>query len=187
MKILIYAHIFPPSKGGVQFSNLEIIKGLHACGNEIRVIACHNKGIWKFVKKLPFDVEILPKWHFTTMSSIGDNGMLNWFFLPWYMVVFKRSINAFSPDIILITDETANTIWGIWAHRVTVPYVSYCSVPHIATWLTNSTLERINSIRKIRLHLLSRSLINSYLNAEYLISVRNSTREKLSKAIPQRK
>ncbi len=38
MRILIYAHSFPPSKGGLQYSNFEIVKGLHRLGHDICLI-----------------------------------------------------------------------------------------------------------------------------------------------------
>ena len=112
MKILIYAHQFPPAKGGVPYSNLGIAMGLNSLGHNIHVIACYNKGIRQFVSNLPFSVRTIPKWPFTTMVSLSKTGVLNWLFFPWYYYLIHREIKMFDPDICLIADTTANCFWG---------------------------------------------------------------------------
>jgi hypothetical protein len=54
MRILIYAQHFPPSSGGMQFSNLEIAKGLHNLGHMVEVVTVRNKGAQSFVKQVAF-------------------------------------------------------------------------------------------------------------------------------------
>ena len=124
MKILIYAHLFPPSKGGMQYSNLEIAKGLRQLGHTVHVIACSNRGIRRFISKCPFSVRVLPKWHFTPMASLSRSGLLNWLWAPLYWLIFLKEIRTFNPDIALITDETANAFWGVVSNYIKLPYVS---------------------------------------------------------------
>ena len=129
MKILVYAHSFPPSKGGLQYSNFEIVKGLHKLGHDIRLITCYNKGIRQFISNFSFPVRVLPKWNFTTMNSVSRNGLLNWVFAPCYFFIILNEIHNFKPDVGFITDETANAFWGAISKSVKIPYISYCSVP----------------------------------------------------------
>jgi hypothetical protein len=62
MKILIYAQHFPPSSGGMEFSNLEIAKGLHNLGHMVEVVTVRNTGAENFVKQVAFPVTLMPKW-----------------------------------------------------------------------------------------------------------------------------
>lgn len=129
MRIFVYSHMFPPSQGGLQYSNLEICMGLKELGHEILVMACENPGIRPFIRNLSFPVEILPKWPNAPMTSLGRRGIANWLFLFSYFFRFRSAINRFRPDIILVTDETGNAFWGLMSLGFRLSHVSYVSVP----------------------------------------------------------
>jgi glycosyltransferase involved in cell wall biosynthesis len=185
MRILIYAHLFPPSKGGIQYSNLEIIKGLRLLGHDIRVIACHNKGIKKFVLDFPFPVKILPKWQFTNMYSLNRRGLLNWIFLPLYCYLIIGEIKNFQPEVALITDETGNAFWGAISRFHHIPYVSYWSVPVSTPGKSNDTDRVVGKIYKSILNLLLKWLWRSYTGAKSILVVSNSTKEQLIREKPE--
>jgi len=185
MKILIYAHLFPPSKGGIQYSNLEIIKGLNLLGHDIRVIVCHNKGIRKYVGNFPFSVRILPKWNFTYMYSLNHRGFLNWIFLPLYCFLIAREIKNFQPDVGLVTDETANAFWGAMYRYHHIRYVSYWSVPITRPEKLNSKNRAANKIYQLILKQLLKWLWRSYTGAESILVVSNSTKEQLIREKPE--
>jgi len=180
VNVLIYAHLFPPSKGGMQFSNLEIAKGLHELGYNVSVIACSNKGIRKFASELPFPVVVLPKWSFTSMSSLSNKGLANWLFVPLYFYLIKMSIKKYKPDIILISDETANAFWGLFSRFVNRPYLSYCSVPH----LTYPRQQGSNLLRYKVQSTIRKWMGASYVQSKKVLAVSHSTKSELIKEIP---
>ncbi|MCI0696564.1 glycosyltransferase family 4 protein [candidate division KSB1 bacterium] len=188
MKILIYAHLFPPSKGGLQYANLEFAKGLQALGHAVEVIACHNRGIKKFIAELNFPVHVIPKWPWATMHSLSGKGLLNWFFVPWYYAAVSHQIKRFKPDVILVADETANCFWGIWAHKINVPYVSYCSVPSLKNFqeaIRKDFTERLGKLRMAIHRRLRDGLLRSYKNAKFILAVSHSTKRALSEVAPE--
>jgi len=188
MKILIYAHLFPPSNGGMQYSNLEIAKGLFSLNHKIEVIACKSKGAKKFISQLPFPVQLLPKWPFATMQSLSRKGLLNWVFAFWYYLIIIEKIRKFKPDIIFVADETANCFWGSWAKFIKTSYISYCSVPHVIfekkkSGVRNSSLIRSlgSKINKKITFQMKRFMLKSYKKSAVIIAVSNSTKSLLSK------
>lgn len=185
MKILIYAHLFPPSKGGIQYSNLEIIKGLKLLGHNIRVIACHNKGIKQFVCDFPVPVRILPKWQFTNMYSLNRRGLLNWIFLPLYCCLISGEIKNFQPDVALVTDETGNAFWGAMSRFHHIPYVSYWSVPVSTSEKSNDRDRVVGKIYRSILSMILKWLWRSYTGAESILVVSNSTKEQLIREKPE--
>ncbi len=184
MKILIYAHSFPPSKGGLQYSNFEIVNGLNRLGHDISLITCYNKGIRNFISNFSFPVRILPKWNFTTMYSVSRQGLLNWLFAPWYFFVIIREISSFKPDIGFITDETANAFWGVFCRRVKIPYISYCSVPVFNKHQRYSNYKILRIILQTILKKIKKQILYSYQKSDVIIAVSNSTREQIKKSIP---
>lgn len=185
MKILIYAHLFPPSKGGLQYSNLEIVKGLFKLGHDIRLITCFNKGINEFISTFPFPVKVLPKWSFTPMASLSVKGLANWIISPWYFFLILREIKIFKPEVGFITDETANAFWGGITNRAKIPYISYCSVPftkikQIVPKYKFWVLIKIAVLRRIR-----KCLWNSYKGAKSILVVSNSTKSEIIEHAPE--
>jgi glycosyltransferase involved in cell wall biosynthesis len=185
MKILIYAHSFPPSKGGLQYSNLEIVKGLKFLGNDIRVITCYNKGIRQFVSNFSFPVRILPKWHFTSMNSVTRKGLLNWLFAPVYLFIILKEIISFKPDIGFITDETANAFWGVICRVVKIPYVSYCSVPVFNRYNKYSNNKYLRTIIRAIMKKIKCLILYSYKRSKAILVVSNSTKEQVIQSLPQ--
>jgi glycosyltransferase involved in cell wall biosynthesis len=187
MKILIYAHLFPPSKGGLQYSNLEIAKGLFKLGHDIRLITCFNEGIDKFVSNFPFPIKILPKWSFTPMASLSSKGLPNWIISPWYFFIILRETRIFRPEVGFITDETANAFWGVIADLAKIPYVSYWSVPlteikQIVPKYKFWIFIKIAILKQIR-----KWLWKSYKGAERILVVSNSTKNEIIKQAPELK
>ncbi len=190
MKVLIYAHEFPPAKGGMPFANLEIAQGIHNLGHTVEVIACKNKETKNLISGLNFFVHLLPKWSFTPMHSIAGKGLLNWVFTPWYISIIRHRIKIFKPDIILVTDETANCFWGILARQIKVPYISYCSVPSISN---KQKIGRLGIFSKVKYIILQQVIMYRlrelmgvrYKNAKLILAVSNSTRKELIKVVPE--
>lgn len=189
MKILIYAHHFPPAKGGMEFSNFEICKGLHNLGHTIEVIACRNPGIDSFTSDLGFPVYPLPKWPFFKTYSLADGARANWIFHPFYRFTCRNRIREFKPDAVLVLDETANCFWGTWANKIPVPYIAYCSVPFVTV---NGRPGRFGILSKIKFignevirNQFKRYLLRSYAYSKRVITVSQSTRSELLKAEPE--
>jgi hypothetical protein len=82
MKILIYAQHFPPSRGGMEFSNFEIAKGLHNLGHRVEVVTVRNTGAENFVKQVAFPVTLMPKWPPLKCYSLAGRSRANWIFNP---------------------------------------------------------------------------------------------------------
>ena len=173
----------------MEFSNFEIVKGLHKLGHFIEVIACRNQGSEKFVSELKFPVYLLPKWPFYKSYSLAGRERANWIFCPVYLLTFNKRIHAFKPDVILVSDETANCFWGTWAKRVEVPYVSYCSVPFLTVY---GQMGRRGILSKIK-YILNKNITNqfkrymfrSYVYSKLLLVVSHSTKHELLKAAPE--
>jgi glycosyltransferase involved in cell wall biosynthesis len=185
MKILIYAHLFPPSKGGMQYSNLAIAKGVSQLGHSVHVIACSNRGIRRFISNCPFSVCVLPKWHFTTMASLSRSGLLNWILAPLYFFIFFREIRKFNPDIALITDETANAFWGAISSYIRLPYVSYWSVPVSNQQGFVPRPDACSRLNHAILNQIRQWSWASYKRAKYVLVVSNSTRQQVSHILPE--
>ena len=181
MKIMIYAQHFGPSASGMPLSNLEMAKGLQNNGHEIEVIACKGSNNKRNLSKNEFKVHYLPKWPFTTISSIYGNGLLNWFFVPLYYNLVKKKINKFKPEVILVADETSNCFWGSWAKKIDVPYVSYCSVPYVYKWKQLLDSKNIKMIRRGLIYQLLDKLLRSYKYAKSILTVSSSTKMELIK------
>jgi len=184
MKILFYAHQFPPAKGGIPYSNYEIAKGLHNLGHEVHVIACRNAASVRFLNGIEFPVYLLPKWPFAPMPCLNGLGLLNWIFLPVYFLTILNKIKQIGPDAVFVLDETSNCFWGIWAKFVKKPYVSYCSVPfsryHAGKPKRISVVKKFLSKRAIFSYLFKMS----YTNARSVICVSTSTKSEIVKMIP---
>ncbi len=180
MKVLIYSHMFPPAIGGMQYSNLEIARGLQALGHCIQVIACDSRNAQEYISHLAFPVRLLPKWPSLNMYSLVGKSLLNWIFSPFYYLTVKKEIDHFKPDIILVADETSNCFWGCWANWIEVPYISYCSVPFISMkgkkgkrgFLYDLKLQ----INQIKIEFFEKFIRNSYDQSKLIISVSESTK-----------
>lgn len=184
MKILIYAHMFPPSLGGMQYQNLQIAQGLSNLGHDVTVIACNNKGARTFVKKLNFPVYLLAKWPFAPMHSLGRISFLNWVFIPSYFLKIKKILRQNEFDIILIADETSNFYWGLLPHSTENLYISYCSVPRIAMFQKSIENDLRSKIKNFRIVLIQKAFRRSYDNAQLMLTVSSSTKKEISKEIP---
>lgn len=184
MKILIYAHLFPPSIGGLQYSNLQKAQGLSSLGHDVEVIACNNKGTRSFAERLNFPVHLLPKWPFAPMHSTSGISLLNWIFIPYYVRKIAGILRNNPPDVVLVADETANFFWGFLATQYKGPYVSYCSVPLLSLLRTQGDLKLLWRPRKIFCTILRRRLKISYANSELMLVVSNSTKKQLAIDIP---
>lgn len=190
MKILIYAHQFPPHKGGMEYSNLEISRGLHNLGHQVEVVACRNHGIEKFISDLDFRVHLLPKWpHFKKTYSLSGMERANWVFVANYRSIILNKINSLKPDIIFVSDEVSNCFWGSWAKHLHFPYVSYCSVPFLAV---NGKPGRFGILSEIKFMInkavneqFKKYMIESYCNARRIAVVSQSTKLELLKILPQ--
>lgn len=188
MKIMIYAHLFPPSSGGLQYANLEIAKGLRSLGHDLKVIACYNKGINKFISELDFPVHILPKWPFATMSSLSGKGLFNWLWAPWYFAAIYHQIKTFNPEVILVADETANCFWGVWARTIKIPYISYCSAPSLKNLrdaIKNNGAARLNKFKRAIYNQIRVWLQASYENAKLVLAVSSHTKQELIAVAPE--
>jgi glycosyltransferase involved in cell wall biosynthesis len=175
----MYAHLFGMDASGMTLSNLELAKGLSDLGHSLEVISCWGDTADTLKKHLGFRITFLPKWPFSTMSSIYGTGLLNWIFLPLYSFIIINRINSFKPDIIFVTDETANCFWGVWAYRVATPYVSYCSVPYLKKWKKSfSHPSRFGLTSQIN-HLLFKFLFNSYRSSKRILAVSSSTKKEI--------
>jgi len=185
MKILIYTHLFPPSKGGMQYSNLAIAKSLSQQGHSVHVIACWNRGIRRFILNCPFSVCVLPKWHFTTMASLSRSGLLNWLFAPLYFVIFLKQIRMFKPDIAVIADETANAFWSLVTNFIKLPYVSYWSVPVLKQTGDVPQQGAFKHLNHSILSQIRKRSWESYKKAKYVLVVSNSTRQQVIRILPE--
>lgn len=185
MKILIYAHQFPPAKGGVAYSNLEIAMGLSSLGHNIHVIACHNKGMKQFVSNLPFPVKIIPKWPFTTVVSLNRKGVLNWFFFPCYYYLIHKEMKIFDPDVCLIADTNANCFWGAIGSHFKTPYVSYWSVPTLMREQMNYGCSFKGKLKHLVWGKMRGWMWSSYKRASKILVVGNSTKECLIREEPE--
>jgi glycosyltransferase involved in cell wall biosynthesis len=189
MKILIYAHHFPPIKGGMEYSNFEISRGLYNLGHQVEVVACRNNGIEKFISDLDFRVHLLPKWPHLPTYSLSGMARANWVYLANYRSIILNKINSLKPDIIFVSDETSNCFWGRWAKHVHFPYVSYCSVPFLAV---NLKPGRFGILSKIKFRFnkavsdqFKRYMAESYSNAKRVMVVSRSTKQELLQILPQ--
>ena len=137
-----------------------------------------------FLKSIEFPVYLLPKWPFAPMHCLSGLGLLNWLFLPIYLLTIIRKIKLVKPDIIFVLDETSNCFWGIWAKTIKRPYVSYCSVPFSRFNQTKnqsqSLLKRHFTLKKMFIKLFT----SSYLKARLIICVSNSTKNEIKKMLP---
>ena len=190
MKILIYAHEFPPQKAGMPFANFDIAQCIHNLGYTIEVVACKGKGTKEFISGLNFSVHLLPKWPFTKMNSLSKNGLLNWVFTPWYFLVIRHRIKTYKPDIILVIGETANCFWGVWARQIKIPYISYCSVPFLSNVSKIGKLGILSKVvyklkQLVIVHHLRELMRVSYKNARLVLVVSNSTRKELIRVSPE--
>lgn len=185
MKIFIYAHLFPPSLGGMQYQNLAIAKGLKSLGHDVHVVACNNRGLRRFAKSLNFSVDILPKWPFAPMHSLGGISRLNWIFIPYYGAKISQLIARVRPDVILLADESSNFLWGPLAGRCIVPYVSYCSVPHLPIYRRRYPSPFSNGIGGLSAFLIQHFLKSTYEKSCLLLVVSTSTRNEIIKQLPQ--
>lgn len=190
MKILIFAYEFPPQLGGMPFANFDIAQCIHNLGYTPEVIACKGKGTKEFISGLDFIVHLLPKWPFTTMDSLSNNGLLNWVFMPWYFLVIRHRIKTYKPDIILVIGETANCFWGVWARQIKIPYISYGSVPFLSSVSKIGNLSFLSKVvYKLKQLFVKRHLRElmrvSYKNARLILVVSNSTRKELIRVSPE--
>jgi glycosyltransferase involved in cell wall biosynthesis len=189
MKILIYAHHFPPFRGGMEFSNFEIAKGLYKLGHSIQVMACRSQESTQFVSSLGFPVFLLPKWPFLQTYSLAHRARANWIFYPLYLSTFYKRIHEFKPDVIFVADETANCVWGTWANRVKVPYISYSSVPFLTVYGQIGRHGILSKLKHITNEFITtqfkRFVLRSYFYSKLLLVVSRSTKHELLKAAPQ--
>ena len=183
MKILIYAQHFPPGRGGMEFSNFEIAKGLHNLGHRVEVVTVRNTGADSFVKRQAFPITLLPKWPFLKSYSLAGSSRANWLFQPIYSQQIQQRINLFQPDVILVADEAANCFWGSWVDTIKVPYMSYCSVPFIAVYGTKGNRGALSDIKFAMERFIERQLkrfiLKSYTSAKCIGVVSHSTRKEL--------
>jgi phosphatidylinositol alpha-1,6-mannosyltransferase len=98
-------------------------------------------------------------------------------------------VKRFRPDVALIADETANAFWGSFGGGVSVPHVSYCSVPYVARKPTRPGRFGPISGIKARLedrvaHGFRRWMLASYRNAGRVAVVSRSTRRLLAETAP---
>lgn len=186
MKILIFSYQFPPAKGGIPYSNLEIAKGLKRLGNDVLVLCSKQKESVEFTKNIGFKVGFLPKWSFTPMPSFHKKAWPNWVLLPIYFVLINRYIIKFKPDILLVTDETSNAFWGAISFCSTdIKYISYCSVPILSLLDCSTTTATIKGLIGLLIRLFFRAVIyKSYRDASVLLAVSNSTKQSLSEKYP---
>jgi glycosyltransferase involved in cell wall biosynthesis len=184
MKILIYAHLFPPSKGGMQYQNLAFAQGLKSLGHDVEVVACNNKGARRFVADLNFPVHILPKWPFAPMHSLSGISRLNWIFTPYYFIKIKKILRDYRPQVVFLADETSNFFWGFGARWCQIPYVSYCSVPHLALCRRRYKSMFSNGLGGITPFVIHKMLNISYTDSKLLLAVSHSTKEELCKEAP---
>ena len=185
MKILIYAHLFPPSLGGMQYQNLDIAQGLYDLGHEVEVVACNNEGAEQFVKDLNFPVYLLKKWPFVPMHSLSGISRINWVFILSYLIKINQILRRNRPDIIIVADETSNFFWGFWAKSCKIPYISYCSVPILSVYRTywkSNLKRRIFGILQL---FVFKMLEVSYENSQRIIAVSTSTKNELIKEVPR--
>jgi glycosyltransferase involved in cell wall biosynthesis len=191
MKILIYAQHFPPGRGGMEFSNFEIAKGLHNLGHRVEVVTVRNTGAENFVKQQAFPITLLPKWPFLKSYSLADRSRANWIFRPIYFHKIKERIDLFSPDVILVADEAANCFWGTWVDKIKVPYMSYCSVPFIAVNGKKGNRGFLSDLkfsmeRRIE-GMFKRFILKSYTSAKWIGVVSHSTSREVRGLAPSLK
>jgi glycosyltransferase involved in cell wall biosynthesis len=188
MKILIYAQHFPPGRGGMEFSNFEIAKGLHNLGHEVEVVTVRNQKAGCFTNQLKFHITLMPKWPFLKSYSLDSSSRANWIFLPVYCHWLKKRIDCFSPDVVFVADEASNCFWGSWAGQMKVPYVSYCSVPFIAVKGTKGNRGLLSDIKFAANNLIERQFkrfnLKSYTSANWICVVSNSTRKEILSLAP---
>lgn len=189
MKILIYAHLFPPSKGGMQYQNLQIVQGLASLGHDVEAVVCKDKGTERFVKGLDFPVHFLQKLPFAPMTSLTGIQRLNWVFIPFYLIKIRRIISKTLPEIVLVADETSNFFWGFCARFFRIPYVSYCSVPLLALYRKRTDSIFSGGFKHflggIPYALIRKIFKVSYTNSELVLAVSNSTKNELMKELPE--
>ena len=189
MKILIYAHHFPPFKGGMEYSNFEIAKGLHKLEHQVEVVACRNYGVKKFISDLDFRVHLLPKWPYLRLYSLSGSARANWAFQRVYRSILLDKIKRFRPNIILVSDETSNCFWGKLVKHIDIPYVSYCSVPFLAVNLRPGRLGILSRVKfsfnKAINSRFKEYMIESYSQARQIITVSRSTKRELLKIVPK--
>lgn len=179
MKILFYAHLFGPSTSGIPLSNLELAKGLADLGNTVEVVTCKGLSPSSREERTNLNVHLMPKWPFATLGSLNGKGLFNWLFLPWYYGTVNARIRSFRPNVLFIADETTNCFWGVWSRQISLPYVAYCSVPHIYRW-GQGVQEAPRRFKKVNQRAILRSfLINSYTGARKLLVASNSTKHEL--------
>ncbi|HBH48058.1 MAG TPA: hypothetical protein DDX98_05430 [Bacteroidales bacterium] len=183
MKILIYAQHFPPGRGGMEFSNFEIAKGLHNLGHMVEVVTVRNTGAENFVKRQVFPITLLPKWHFLKSYSLAGPSRANWLLQPIYSQRIRQRINLFRPDVIFVADEAANCLWGSWVGKIKIPYMSYCSVPFIAVDGSKGNRGVLSDIKfaveKAIERQFKRFILESYSSAKWIGVVSRSTRKEI--------
>jgi glycosyltransferase involved in cell wall biosynthesis len=173
----------------MEYSNLEIARGLSRRGHAVCVAARWNPGIERLIARLDFRVSLLPGASFVPAHSLVPAGRWNWLFWSRYRSILLAEVKRFRPDVALIADETANAFWGSFGGGVSVPHVSYCSVPYVARKPTRPGRFGPISGIKARLedrvaHGFRRWMLASYRNAGRVAVVSRSTRRLLAETAP---
>jgi phosphatidylinositol alpha-1,6-mannosyltransferase len=105
MRVLIYTHRFPPSKGGMETQSLNIARGLRRSGKEVVVLApSYGSDEKKLDNSYNFKVIRIP--------LIGRKliPLLKYFFGFLYLMVI---LFRFKPDIVLFIHKETHLIGGI--------------------------------------------------------------------------
>lgn len=173
----------------MEYSNLEISRGLHNLGHQIEVVACRNHGIGKYISDFDFRVHLLPKWPHLPLYSLSGIARANWAFQKIYRSIILDKISRFRPDNILVCDETSNCFWGSFTKHINLPYVSYCSVPFLTL---NLRPGRFGVLSKAKFRFnkaindrFKEYMVESYSNARRVIAVSRSTKQEILKVVPQ--
>jgi glycosyltransferase involved in cell wall biosynthesis len=172
----------------MQFSNLEIAKGLHNLGHMVEVVTVRNKGAQSFVKQVAFPVTLMPKWPPLKCYSLSGWSRANWIFNPVYSRRIRERIARFFPNVIFVADEASNCFWGSWVAKIQVPYVSYCSVPFITVNEIKGKRGILSDIKFVANSVIQnqfkRFALNSYNSAKWISVVSQSTRKEILGAAP---
>lgn len=173
----------------MEYSNLEIARGLARLDHRVEVVARWNPGIETLASRLNFPVRVLPGFPGAPAHSIVRKGRWNWLLWTRYRSILSRRMDRFRPDAILVADETANAFWGSFPERRRIPYVAYCSVPYVS--LRKAPPGRFGLLGRVKRGLESRIsdrfrkwMLRSYRDASKMGVVSRSTFRLLADAAP---
>lgn len=166
MKILFVCTKFPPSIGGMQKSNHEIVKAINDLGHDVEVFTIgmrnHDND---FDNSEVYNIERVSN---TQKGSYYNLIKRTKFFFQFY-ISLRKKMKKFNPDKLIFADDFSRKILGIFYFPSDIEIITFVSVPEVNDVRGNRSLTLIkNSIVK-----------KAYLKSNHIVYVSESTKKAL--------